>query len=79
MYDNGAWSMDAVLNHLTGFEDQMRLFQFVTNFGLAMWSIDTWAKVPISLMESGRRRSVSHLGGRARICDQIMSSALQRP
>ena len=39
------------MNHLTGFEDPMRLFQFVTNFGLAMWSIDTWAKVPISLKE----------------------------
>ena len=49
MYNNGAWSKDAVVNHLTGFEDPMRLFQFVTNFGLAMWSIDTWAKVPISL------------------------------
>ena len=32
----------------------MRLFQFVTNFGLAMWSIDTWAKVPISGEVSGR-------------------------
>ena len=49
MYSTGAWSKDAVVNHLTGFEDPMRLFQFVTNFGLAMWSIDTWAKVPISL------------------------------
>ena len=49
MYSNGAWSKDAVVNHLTGFEDPMRLFQFFTNFGLVMWSVNTWAKVPISL------------------------------
>ena len=49
MYSNGSWSKDAVVNHLTGFEDPMRLFQFFTNFGLAMWSINTWAKAPVSL------------------------------
>jgi hypothetical protein len=49
MYNNGAWSKDAVVNHLTGFEDPMRLFVFATSFAILFYQINVWAGAPYKL------------------------------
>ena len=49
MFNLGAFSKDAVVGLLTGFDDPMRAFVFVTNFGVLFYQANVWGAQPFKL------------------------------
>ena len=48
-YFFGASSKDHIIDMLESFDDPMRIFQFVTNFAVVFYQMNTFAKTPYTL------------------------------
>ena len=56
-YAFGASSKDHIIDMLESFDDPMRIFQFVTNFAVVFYQLNTFAKTPYAQGQvSGARR-----------------------
>ena len=49
MYSFGSDSKNHIVDMLESFDDPMRIFQFVTTFGVVFYQLNTFAKTPYTL------------------------------
>ena len=49
MFNMGAFSKEAIIGLLTGFDDPMRLFFFATNFAVLFYQTNVWTSHPFKL------------------------------